>query len=531
MAQDPHDEGYFGLFKPKTSPEPGDSNEAGSAEYDQHVDGETSPLEEKGWGSPPLEAEPLTVGPREPDRTLRMVGTFVAGGCLLLLLMAVVVFAFFKVFVRNGGDEEPRGTPSPTPHRVATSTPFSTAALTDSPLRVPLVSSNDVRVPIALPERLTVGEATFTVQAVEAALDAWPGAPAAGDTAVWIYGTVVNYIIGLAPTSGNPDLISALQVDDVLSLHMSTGLVLNFSVTGKAIAATDEAVFFDQVSPRLTLALLTDDPEQRTVVTAVFSDDEFAGAEAFSRAAVGLVGMQVDQGPVRVTVIETYQVAAGKAGLPLGTGYLLVDLSVENVGTTVLDPELFQTFVIDSEGKRYPLTMLAGQYAHYGLPVDPLAPGETVIGSIGYLIAGSPEGQMRWLFNPLPGSDQWVIVPVSYASLPLPPTAEPSPLVGFASVTVDSSNVFVNRNQGLLDIGLRIENISDGVVQVTEDDVGLSSWTDGELPLVASAPLLPWVIEPGERRLFQLQFKIPATDSALLDVLGYTFSIENLGGQ
>ena len=83
----------------------------------------------------------------------------------------------------------------------------------------------------------------------------------------------------------------------------------------------------------------------------------------------------------------------------------------------------------------------------------------------------------------------------------------------------------------MLDIGLRIENISDGVVQVTSADVNLSSWTDGDLRLLASAPILPWVIEARELRLFQLQFELPTADAALLSVLGYTFSIENLGGQ
>ena len=239
----------------------------------------------------------------------------------------------------------------------------------------------------------------------------------------------------------------------------------------------------------------------------------------------------MDQGPARLAVLETYQVDGTEAGLPVGTSYLLMDVRVENLGTEVLEPKYFQTFVIDSASNRYPQTLLAEQYAHYGLPTEPLAPGETVIGSFGYLIAGSSDTQVRWAFNPLPGSDHWVIVPMSY-QLPRPPATSELPLpVGFARITVASNDVFVNRDDGLLDILLRIENVSTGVVQVTADDVSLSSWTDGELSLVAPAPLLPWVIEPGELRLFQLQFRLPTADTALLDVAGYTFSIENLGGR
>lgn len=473
----------------------------------------------------------LITSPDGPGRTLRTVGAIMGAGCLLLMLMTVVVFAFFQVFVRRGGDDEAQDTPVPTVVAVSTPSPVATVEkIAESPLFVPVVNSDDVRVPLALPERLTVGETAFAVQAQMAPDGVWPTAPTSGDAVTWIYGTVVNYILGLAPTAENLNLVSALQAGDTLGLHMSTGIILNFSVGEIVTGVVDEASYSAQISPRLTLALLTDDPAQRVVVSAPFFNDEAGDLTLFSKAVVGLVGTPVNQGPVRVTLIEAYQVAAGEAGLPAGTGYLLMDLRVENVGQTVLEPEFFQTFVTDTAGERYPLTMLAEQFTHYGIPTDPLAPGEIVIGSLGYLVSRSSEGEVRWAFNPLPGSDHWVIVPLSL-DIPLAtPTVEP-PAVGFARVTVGTDDVFIDRIDGLLDIGLRIENVSDGVVQVAESDISLSSWTDGELPLVAPAPPLPWTIEPRQVRSFQLQFELPTADSALLSVLGYTFSIENLGGE
>jgi len=452
-------------------------------------------------------------------------------GCLLLMLMAVVVFAFYQVFVRRGGDDEAQDTPVPTVVTVSTPSPVATVEeIAESPLFVPIVDSDDVRVPLALPERLTVDERALAVQAQMAPEGVWPIAPTSGDTVAWVYGTVVNYILGLAPTSENLNLVSALQAGDTLSLHMSTGIILNFSVGEIVTGAADEAGYLAQISPRLTLALLADDPAQRVVVSAPFFNDEAGDLTLFSKAAVGLVGTPVNRGPVRVTLIEAYQVAAGEAGLPAGTGYLLMDLKVENVGQTVLEPEFFQTFVTDAAGERYPLTLLAEQFTHYGIPTEPLAPGETVIGSLGYLVSRSSEGEVRWAFNPLPGSDHWVIVPLPL-DIPLAtPTVEPPP-IGFARVTVGADDVFIDKTDGLLDIGLTIDNVSDGVVQVAESDISLSSWTDGELSLVAPAPPLPWTIEPRQVRLFQLQFELPTADSALLSVLGHTFSIENLGGE
>lgn len=554
MAQGPNDEEYLDLFKPKdqadtsaedSSQQP-ESAEVGGAEvvgepgapsssdYNSSPDTgaqdsfeatDTPVRQDYGWG---VETEADATTPSAQRDNLRTVGLLIGGGCLLLVLAAVVVFAFFQIFVRRGGDGDGQDTPTPT--LLADLTPAPTVPVAESPLVVPLVSSGDVRVPVALPRRLIIGETVFTVQAVNAPVGVWPDAPATGDAVAWVPGTVVNYVLRLAITPENNDLLSTLQVGDLLDLYMSTDLVLSFNVTQVITNATDEAAFFEQVSPQLTLALLSDDSAQRTVVTAAFSDAVIADEGLLSEAVTGMVGMPVDRGPVRVTVIEVYQVDAGEAGLPPATGYLLIDFAVENVDAGVLETEYFQTFVVDDAGERYPLTIPAGQFTHYGLPVDSLAPGETVIGSAGYLIPGSPEGQIRWVFNPLPGSDNWVMFPVSYDLPVATPTQEPPPPVGFARVTIDPDDVFVDRGENLLSVGLEIENISAGVVQVTPDDISLTS-SAGAFSQRAAAPLLPWTIEPGEFRRFELQFELPSTNDALFSVLGYTFSIDNLGGE
>jgi hypothetical protein len=355
------------------------------------------------------------------------------------------------------------------------------------------------------------------VEAVSAEAGAWPNAPANSNGVTWVYGTVVNYILGLAPTPENNDLLVTLQEGDALSLYMSTGLFLNFNVTQVSVGAAEEGAFFEQISPRLTLALLTEEPAQRTVVTAVFVDDETAEEELLLGTVAGVIGIPVDLGPVRVTVIEAYRVTASEAELPSGTDYLLID---------------FQTFVRDLTGGRYPLSMPAGQFANYGLPAEQIAPGETVIGSAGYLVpsfAGGAGGEVRWAFNPQPGSGNWVMVPVPYDVPAATATPVPPPPVGFARVSVDSNDVFIDGTDNLLIVGLQIENTSAGVVQVTEDDISLNS-SGGELLLENTAPLLPWRIEPGEFRRFELQFELPFTNDALLNVLGYTFSIDNIGG-
>ncbi|MGD9099955.1 MAG: hypothetical protein PVF45_05710, partial [Anaerolineae bacterium] len=410
-----HDEEFLDLFKPKdqrrapSPPEPqgGQTGDAMGATQpspayvpppDAELPGVADAASQQGWGGGD-EVESPFQRDGSAGCTWRMVGMAAGGGCLLLILLAVLVFALSQFWPRGEDDD---GQATLTPTRLAVPTPpATTIPVTESPLVVPLVSSGDVRVPIAVPEHLTIGEATFTVEAARSPSGDWPDAPAAGDVAAWAYGTVVNYILRLSPTPENETLLSELQVGDLFNLHMSTGLILNFNVNEITNDITDSATLLRQASPRLTLALFPGGGVTTpTVASAAFYDDETSDQTLPTGAVAGLVGTPVDQGPVRVTVLEAYQVAAAEAGLPGGTGYLLVDLAVENIGTAALETEYFQSFVSDAAGERYPLTIPAGQFTHYGLPVAPLAPGEKVIGSAGYLVPDGPGGQVHWAFNP-----------------------------------------------------------------------------------------------------------------------------------
>ncbi len=565
MTEDRRDEGYLGLFKPKSEePDGGAIEAAGSSTFaDETTSAEPvgdaeSPSEEavqdtqdiptKSSGASPPTSEaaggevddlayenaedawftPQAADSGEAAPTLQTLGIAVGAGCLLLMLTAVVVFAFVQVFVRGGEEEDVSHTPTPTLFVAATAAP--TPQVAELPFSALVVSSADVRVPVTLPQRLIIGDKIFTVQARVVPAGAWPEVAASGDTATWAYGSVVNYVIVLAPTMENLDLISGLEAGDALRLDISTGVALTFNVSEVTVGTTDDVMHFEQVSPQLTLAVLTDDPAQRLVVSATYFDDEARDDVELTGAAIGLVGNAVIQGPVRITVLETYQVSGATAGLPAGTSYLLMDVTVENIGAEVLEPQFFQTHVIDPSGNRFPLTYSAEQFAHYGIPTEALAPGETVIGSVGYLVTANLEGEYRWIFNPQPGSEYWVIVPVSYEIPFTAPTPVPTRMQGVAIVTVNTNDVFINKGDGLLDIVIRVQNTSAGVVRITEVDVGLNSFTDGQLVLVAPAPQFPWTVEPGALKLFQLQFQLPTADTALLTVQGYTFSIENLGG-
>ena len=146
MTQDPHDKEYLNLFKPKaSSPDegvPGPSEEetaATSAQSSPVVDnlGTTQPAQAVGADFTPPEQGPqkqadypFSAPPRDNKQNMRTIGLFFGAGCLLLVLAAVVIFAFIQVFL-NRDDKKVQGTPTPTDAVVLT--PAPTAPVSESP--------------------------------------------------------------------------------------------------------------------------------------------------------------------------------------------------------------------------------------------------------------------------------------------------------------------------------------------------------------------------------------------------------------
>jgi len=446
------------------------------------------------------------------------------GTAALILLTLLVCWAGWRLTRRLQG----KGAP-PTLVPIASPRPTSTPAAQEipltSPMIVPLVSSQDVRAAPAIPITLRVNGRTFPIVPDYRAGTGWPAPPTVPEQARWASGTLVNYLIGLAPDEENRALLEGLEEGNELILEMSTGVRLRFQVQGPAGPPEDEAALLAQNKPGLTLVLLTEEPQQRLVVTAGYAGEETSLPPELVAAPQGEVGEQVQTASVRVSVLETRVVRAAEAGLPPGSAYYLVDFSVENIGRQVLDPNLFQMELRDGAGNVYPLTLSANQFANYGLPTDPLKPGETVIGSAGYLIPEQfPAEELRWTFNPLPGSDQWVQVLLPYATPTPAPT--PPPAVGYAEVYLDDA--FLSKDGELLIVEGEVYNPSSAPVTLEAEAIRLSS-SAGLAELVSTAPLLPITIAPGDSQIIELQFRRPAADSAVLEVLGYAFEISGLG--
>ena len=73
-----------------------------------------------------------------------------------------------------------------------------------------------------VPKKLYVRDRTFDITPIAVQKGKWP-AEAGDQNATWVFGTLVNYLIGLPNTSENKDLLQAVSEADEITLELSDG--------------------------------------------------------------------------------------------------------------------------------------------------------------------------------------------------------------------------------------------------------------------------------------------------------------------
>lgn len=177
-----------------------------------------------------------------------------------------------------------------------------------------LVTSGDVRVPLVVPRTLEVRPSgaltstTFVVVPVEVEEADWPcparkfkGRPAA----CWVFGSVVNYLIGVPHDGGRADaLFEALAAGGGLWLRMSTEQVFRFTVAPEDVRQIErhrtEVLAQDHFG--LTLVGLGGEGPSRPVVVASYVPEEVEGVAARAAEAHPEVERAVPLGaPIRLS--------------------------------------------------------------------------------------------------------------------------------------------------------------------------------------------------------------------------------------
>lgn len=457
------------------------------------------------------DARPTSEHQSQPDPTSRrrlLILSIISGAVLLFVAVAILVYIALR------GPAQPTvETPVPTDGLEVTPTEAVSAGPTPSCRTI--LSSGDVEISMALPVSLTIQGATYPVEPFVPPDDAWVHPSDRSSQAVWVCGSVVNYVVGLEPNEANQEMVAGLAPGDEIRLQFTNGAVLVFRFSEREQVSPGAEVALDQQEPRLTLVL--GESETWQIAIAEYA----AGGEATEPPSAGPsaeVGQAVDVGAARVTVAEGQLSTSGE--LSPGTAHFLVEFSVENTGGEPLQTDLFNMELHDDLGNRYPFSPQASAAGASGPPSGDVQPGASSQASAGYLVpVPLPQGDLTWMFSPRPGAE--------VASVRIPYEGEIANGGPAEQPDVIITDAFLGDGGAILVIEGELQNRGTEPLVVEADDVNLSS-SAGAGQRIMEAPPLPWRVEPGQRQVVELQYGTPDAETALLEILGFSFEIDGL---
>mgnify|MGYP006292116623 CR=1 FL=1 len=375
----------------------------------------------------------------------------------------------------------------------------------DSPPTLPpdisVVEENNTPMITVQPERINITGRAFNLVPVTEEKGRWPIPARANDTAVWLYGTVVNYVIGVPYTETTTSLLAGLTGSDRITLTLDNGTALIFGSPQAQRIAPNDTGPMAQRQPGLTIVVLGGDQATRLIVKARYLPEESTESE----------GQRVDGLSVEVLKSGVVEEAGD-------TRRFVVEYEVNNEGKTPVDPTFFDLMLEDGEGQRYPLNASVTAQGEHGALQAPVATGESAQGSAGYLIPRNVEPPITWIFRADPASTEAARFVLPYQP---PPPRPPEPRVELTSAFADSTRDVIVIN-GVL------HNDGASPLTVTREDISLTS-SQGASSLQASTPLAPWTVEADGQMNFEVQFSRPTgVDKVLFGLVGFTFEIEGL---
>ncbi|MBN1259577.1 MAG: hypothetical protein JXB35_02750 [Anaerolineae bacterium] len=376
----------------------------------------------------------------------------------------------------------------------------------DSPPVIPeglaVLQENGNPLPATVPSDINIHGRLFPVIPVAMENGRWPVPAENGERAVWIYGTVVNYVVGLPYTATTQSLLAALDSTAKITLTLNNGTALVFGSLQAQRFPVEETTMLSQQRPGLTLVLLGGQEADRLVIQARYLPEE----------------SPVTGGPQALTGLEVEVVESGIVASQGATRSYIVEYSLTNAGVENVDPAQFDMILEDGLGQRYPLSAEASALGQQGLLTAPVQPGATVAGSAGYQVPSDLTPPLTWLFRPDPAGSEFGRFSLPYQP-PLPAPAQPA---------VELTGAFSDGQRGVIVINGLIRNTGESTLRVGVENIVMTSGA-GSAELRAVTPTLPWEIAGGGEQPFEAQFGRPSgVNSVLLDIMGFTFQIEGL---
>ena len=434
----------------------------------------------------------------------------VAGAIAVVALLAVVVLTV--ILLRQGQDDEVDAAVSGTP------TPFGNDAddglFGGDPLVVGMSESATISVTLESPVTLGLAGEQFNVQTQVIGADGtWVPATDDAGTAVWVYGSIVNYLIGVPDSDENRALLEGLAPGDEMMLTTRAGTRFTFSFNSRTTVPVTNRDVFAQTTPGITLVLLGSEGTERLVVNG-----RYVVAEADSQVGnVVNLGETAQLENVQITVNSTTYIA-DRAEIPPGFALFVVDYEIQNVGLTALDSGSLQLGLVDNLGNQYVLNPLATQLGNFPTLAGFLNANQVTQASAGYQIPlGLESDTLSWVVtNSNSGAQVYVTLPFTGGA------------AAAAGSSVTLARVDVSTDLTSLILGGQVTNLGTQPVVITESDVSLQT-QDGSIYLLLSTnPPFPWTVPPGQTLQFFLTYQLPPTDAAVFRVLNQGFQLTGL---
>lgn len=416
------------------------------------------------------------------------------GGC------AICSLSGYSVYNRVTGEPE------------LTPTPFSETEFIDPAEEsavIVLSETDTITMSLDIPNSVTLQGQTFVVhpQVVEAGGTFTPSE--GDDTAVWLYGTIVNYVLLFNDGDSARPLMEQIAPGDRITLRTQSGKEIPFTFASRETIAADDATVYDQTSPAVTLILAGNNEDDRLVVTGHYDLDTVSQSAEQSTAELG-EPIQLEDLQITATG-AVYQLADASTGF----ANYLVDYQVQNMSLTAVDTSQLTYLLIDDFGNRYAYNAAVSQQGNNPPLNGYLNANENKTATAGFQIPiGLSSERLRFVITQ--GAAQ-VLISIPFQS---------SSSADGASITLLAATV--SPDLTTLALTGQLTNLGDQALLVTESDVSLTT-NDGTVYwLLSTNPPFPWTIGPGQTVPYAVSFQLPVTEPATFTILNQPFQLTAL---
>lgn len=452
----------------------------------------------------------LTTAPSEKSRNR----TLIIIGALLVVCGLLIVCVGGYFLLRNQGVI---GDDNITP------TPFTNVSNPDSlDARTIVVSSLEgspaISLTVNIPVALDISGNSFPVQTDEADINGvWePALDEDSQTASWVFGTVINYVVGMSDNAENRAVLEGLATEDEMSLTMRDGTIFTFVVISREVLPETSNDVFSQQTPGVTVFLLGTDGSERLVIKGDYLVTEGGAGTASGAGGIVELGETAQLDEVQLTVSDSASLF-DRPEAPTGFIFFLINYQIRNVGSEAFDTSSLQLALFDDFGNQYALNPIASSLGNNVPLQGSLSSGEVRDATAGYQIpAGLSSPSLLWTVQSADGNEVTVNVPFTVG------ISESS-----QSVIVSPQEATVSADGSSLTINGQITNAGDQPIIIDASQASLTS--GGTVYLILSTnPGFPWIVPAGQTANFSLSFQRPIGSDAIFTLLGQPFQLTGL---